>query len=238
MKQRIQIILIVAIFVAGVRLAYILYERHEERVEDAKKTAAAAAPVNPDYLVFPKKLRPYDLKSAGDLTKQPVWVKVGYSITYFPYDSAARHADFAHEAGLLLPIERLAIKNVVTDTFPKNPGERQLMAVFVKDGKTYAFSVGVVKGDDFHIYSDDMLFIEDPHELYKHWPKEVWDAIDKHEVASGMNEIQANFAIGLGVPEGSGEGADKTLNYPNGGKPLSITYRNGKVVEIKPGAST
>src|SRR5580698_11427483 len=112
MKQRIQIILIVAIFVAGVRLAYILYERHEERVEDAKKTAAAAAPVNPDYLVFPKKLRPYDLKSAGDLTKQPVWVKVGYSITYFPYDSAARHADFAHEAGLLLPIERLAIKNV------------------------------------------------------------------------------------------------------------------------------
>jgi hypothetical protein len=238
MKQRIQIILIVAIFVAGVRLAYILYERHEERVEDAKKTAAAAAPVNPDYLVFPKKLRPYDLKSAGDLTKQPVWVKVGYSITYFPYDSAARHADFAHEAGLLLPIERLAIKNVVTDTFPKDPGERQLMAVFVKDGKTYAFSVGVVKGDDFHIYSDDMLFIEDPHELYKHWPKEVWDAIDKHEVASGMNEIQANFAIGLGVPEGSGEGADKTLNYPNGGKPLSITYRNGKVVEIKPGAST
>jgi hypothetical protein len=238
MKQRIQIILIVAIFVAGVRLAYILYERHEERVEDAKKTAAAAAPVNPDYLVFPKKLRPYDLKSAGDLTKQPVWVKVGYSITYFPYDSAARHADFAHEAGLLLPIERLAIKNVVTDTFPKNPGERQLMAVFVKDGKTYAFSVGVVKGDDFHIYSDDMLFIEDPHELYKHWPKEVWDAIDKHEVAPGMNEIQANFAIGLGVPEGSGEGADKTLNYPNGGKPLSITYRNGKVVEIKPGAST
>ena len=59
-----------------------------------------AAPTNPDYLVFPKRLRPYDLKSAQDLSKQPVWVKVGYSITYFPYDG--RHADAAHEGGLLL----------------------------------------------------------------------------------------------------------------------------------------
>ena len=29
---------------------------------------------------------------------------------------------------------------------------------------------------------------------------------------------------------------DKTLNYPNGGKPMSVTYRNGKVEEIKAGA--
>ena len=41
--------------------------------------------------------------------------------------------------------------------------------MFVKDGKSYAFSIGVVKGEEFQIYSDDMLFIEDPHELYKHW---------------------------------------------------------------------
>ncbi len=238
MKQKIQIILIIAIVVTGVRLAYILYERHQERIEDARKAAAAAAPVNPDYLIFPKKLHPYDLKSASQLTQQPVWVKVGYSITYFPYDATKHHTDFAHEAGMLAPIERLEIKKVVTDTFPKDTGEKQVMAVFAKDGKTYAFSIGVVKGDDYHIYSDDMLFIEDPHELYKHWPKDVWYSIDKHEVKPGMNEIQANFAIGLGVPEGSGDGADKTLNYPNGGKPLRITYRDGKVEEIKSGMST
>ena len=112
------------------------------------------------------------------------------------------------------------------------------MAVFAKNGKTYAFSIGVVKGDDYHIYSDDMLFIQDPHELYKHWSKDVWDAIDKHEVQPGMNEIQANFAIGIGVPEGSGDGADKTLNYPNGGTPVSISYHNGRAEEIKAGTGT
>jgi hypothetical protein len=236
MKQKIQIMLVVAMLAAGLRLAYILYQRHEYAVQDARKPIDA--PVNPDYLVFPKKLRPYDLKSAQQLTAQPVWVKVGYSITYFPYDSATHHVDFAHEAGMLLPIERLEIKNVVTDVFPNSPGEKQVMAVFGKNGKSYAFSIGVVKGDDFQIYSDDMLFIEDPHELYKHWSKDVWDSIDKHEVKPGMNEIQANFAIGLGVAEGSGEGTDKTMNYPNGGNPLRVTYRNGKVEEIKPGTST
>lgn len=237
MKQRIQIILIVAIFVAGVRLAYILYERHEERIEDAKKAAAAAAPVNPDYLVFPKKLRPYDLKSAGDLTKQPVWVKVGYSITYFPYNTAAHHADFGHEAGLLLPIERLEIKSVVTDVFPKDPGEKQVMAVFVMDGKTYAFSVGVMKGDDFHIYSDDMLFIEDPHELYKHWPADIWQAVDQHEVKPGMSELQANFALGMGVPDSGGSTIEKTVRYPDGGKPMVVVFHDGKAVEIHPDAA-
>src|ERR1700732_2479183 len=117
MKKKIQIILAAAMLVAGLRLAYILYERHQYAIQDAKKAAATTTPVNPDYLVSPKKLRPYDLKSAQQLTQQSVWVKVGYSITYFPYDSVAHHADFALEAGLLLPIERLEIKNVVTDTF-------------------------------------------------------------------------------------------------------------------------
>jgi hypothetical protein len=232
MKQKIQIVLVISMIAAGLRLAYILYERHEAQVQDANKPEVA--PTNPDYLVFPKKLRPYDLKSAQDLTKQPVWVKVGYSITYFPYDS--HRTDFTHEAGLLLPIERLEIKRVVMDVFPKAPDEKQVMAVFVKDGNRYAFSIGVVKGEDFQIYSDDMLFIEDPHELYKHWPKDIWDAIDKHEVKPGMNEIQVNFALGIGTANGSDDRVDKTLNYPNGGKPRSVTYRNGKVEEIKAGA--
>jgi len=232
MKQRIQILLLLSMFVAGLRLAYILYERHENQVREATKPAPVTA--DPDFLVSPKMLHPYDLKSAQELTRQPAWVKVGYSVTYFPY--VARHADFAHPAGLLLPIERVEIESVVTGVFPKAAGEKQVMAVFAKNGRTYAFSIGVVKGETFEIYSDQMLFVEDPHELYKRWPKEVWESIDKHEVKPGMNEIQVNFALGMGTAAGSGEGADKTLNYPNGGKPFRVTYRNGKVEEIKAGA--
>jgi hypothetical protein len=222
----------VAILISGARLAYILYQRHESRVELAKKQPP---PLNADYYVTPKKLYPYDLKSAGQLTQQPAWVKVGYAYTYYPYDPARHHAGFAHEAGKLLPIEKLQIKDVISDTAPQSPGERQVMAVFEKDGKSYAFSIGSIKGADYKFYSDDMLFIQDPHQLYNHWPADVWDAIDKHEVKPGMSELQADFAVGLGIPDRSGEPGNRTVAYPNGGNSLTVTYRDDKAIAIKPG---
>ena len=225
----------VAILVSGVRLAYILYLRHESRIEQAKKQAP---PLNPDYYVIAKKLYPYDLKSARQLTEQPVWVKVGYAYTYYPYESARHRVDFAHEAGKLLPLEKLQIEDVISSATPDSPGELQVLAVFENSGKTYAFSIGSIKGIDYKFYSDDMLFIEDPHELYKHWPAEVWEAIDKHQVKPGMSELQTDFAVGLGIPEKSGEPGNRTVKYPNGGNPLSITYRADKAAEIKPGAGS
>jgi hypothetical protein len=124
----------------------------------------------------------------------------------------------------------------VTDVSPGSPDQRQLIAVFEKDNKTYAFPIGSVRKKEYQIYSDEMLYIEDPHQLYKHWPSDIWEAIDRHEVKPGMNEIQTDLAVGMGVPERSDNAAFKTVNYPNGGKPLKITYRDGKAVEIKPGA--
>ena len=224
--------MVVAILVSGTRLAYILYERHESQVEQARKQPP---PLNPDYYVTPKKLYPYDLKSARQLTLQPVWAKVGYANTYYPYDQARHRVDFSHEAGRLLPIEKLQIKEVVSATSPDASGEPQVVAVFEKDGKTYGFPIGSVKGGEYKFYSDDMLFVQDPHELYKHWSVDIWGAIDQHQVKAGMNELQASFAIGLGIPEKSGEPGNRTVNYPNGGNPLSITYSNDKAAEIKPG---
>src|SRR5579863_7035763 len=138
LKQRLQLVMVVAILVSGTRLGFILYERHQSQIEQAKKQAP---PLNPDYYVTPKKLYPYDLKSARQLTQQPVWAKVGYDYAYFPYDLARRHADFTHEAGKLLPLEKLQIKDVVTDNTPQSADERQVLAVFEKDSKTYAFSI-------------------------------------------------------------------------------------------------
>jgi hypothetical protein len=235
LKQRLQLVMIVAILVSGARLAYILYERHESRVEQAKRQSIA---LNPDYYVTPKKLYPYDLKSAHQLTQQPVWVKVGYAYTYYPYDPARHRVDFSHEAGKLLPIEKLQIKDVISEDTPQSPGERQVMAILEKDGKTYAFSIGSLKGADYKFYSDEMFFIEDPHELYKHWPSDIWDAIDKHQIKPGMSELQADFAVGLGIPEKSGGPGNRTVNYPNGGNAISVTYQNDKAVGIKAGPSS
>ena len=84
---------------------------------------------------------------------------------------------------------------------------------FALEGKDYAAPIGAEKGGDFKIYSDDIFFIEDPRELYKHWPADVWQKIDAHEVQAGMSELQASFAIGLGIPEGSGDYGWRTLHY-------------------------
>src|ERR1700723_2347593 len=94
-KQKLQLALLLAMAVAGVRAGYILYQRHEDTVAaEKKKLADNAGYSNPDYYVSPKKLYPYDLKSAKQLTEQPVWVKEGYRYTYSRYNPAAGKADF------------------------------------------------------------------------------------------------------------------------------------------------
>lgn len=235
-KQRIQLALVVAMVVAGLRAGYILYQRHEDLVEAEKqKQARNVGYSNPDYYVAPKKLYPYDVKSAKQLTQQPVWVKEGYRYTYFPYDAARKQVDFAHDAGLLLPIEKVAITDVVT-AMPAGKGQRrQVMAVFQKDGKSYAVPIGFEADEQYAIYSDEMFFIEDPRDLYKHWSADVWQSVEQHEVKPGMNEMQADFAIGMGVPEAGDTSEQKTVRYPNGGKPLVIVYKDGKASEIKAG---
>ena len=53
-----------------------------------------------------------------------------------------------------------------------------------------------------------------------------------------MSELQANFALGIGLLESGGDSTDRTLDYPNGGKPIKISYHSGKVVDITPGPAS
>ncbi len=233
-KKRIQIALALAIVVAGVRAGYILYQRHEDFVAAQKQEQAKQAGYsNADYYVSPKKLHPYDLKSAQQLTEQPVWVKEGYRYTYYRYVPVVKSVDFAHEAGLLGPIERMEIKDVMAVAAPG--GRRQVVATFEKDGHSYAVPIGFETEGRYKIYSDEMFYVEDPHELYKHWPADVWQAVAQHEVKPGMNELQADFAVGMGSLDAGSTSTERTLRYANGGKPLVVIFRDGKAAEIKPG---
>src|SRR5271165_2423720 len=131
----IQLVLLVAIVAAGLRLYFYLRDRQTGLVEEKKPEVA----LDPDYYVTPKKLHPQDLKDAKELTRQPVWVRDGYRYAYFPYSA---HIDFDHEAGTLGPLEKLTIKDVVVDRTPSSETQKQVLAVFEKDGKRYAFSIG------------------------------------------------------------------------------------------------
>ena len=233
-KQRIQIALALAVVVAGVRAGYILYERHEDNLAAQKQAEAKKIGYsNADYYVVPKKLYPFDLKSAKQLTEQPVWVKEGYRYTYYRFVPVVKSVDFSHEAGLLGPIERLEIKDVMAVAAPG--GRKQVVATFEKDGHSYAVPIGFENDGQYKIYSDEMFYVEDPHELYKHWPADVWQAITQHEVKPGMNELQADFAVGMGTLDAGSSSAERTLHYANGGKPLVVIYRDGKAAEIKAG---
>jgi hypothetical protein len=233
-KKRIQIALALAVLVAGVRAGYILYQRHEDFIAAQKQQAAKNAGYsNQEYYVTPKKLYPFDLKSARQLTQQPVWVKEGYRYTYYHYVPSGKTVDFADEAGLLGPLERLEIKDVIAVAAPG--GKKQVVATFEKDGKSYAVPIGFENDGQYKIYSDEIFYVEDPHELYKFWPADAWQAIAQHEVKPGMDELQADFAVGMGVPDAGATSADKTVRYPNGGKPLAVNYSGGKAVEIKAG---
>jgi hypothetical protein len=242
LKRKIQYILAIAIVIAAVRTGYILEKRHSSRAP-ATEQKPAPPPLDADYYVAPKKLHAYDLKSARQLAQQPVWVKDGYRYTFFPYNPATRTVDFEHEAGLLWPLQKLDIKDVVLVPAPESArerlpggavlrGQKQVMALFDQDGKHFSVPVGNELNGDYKIYADEMLFIQDPRRLYKHWPADVWEAVDKHQVKPGMNELQADFAVGMGTPEPSNEDGVKTVKYPDGGKPLRVTFRDGRAVEI------
>jgi hypothetical protein len=234
LQKKLQIFLVIAIVIAGGRAAYIVYERHEAMKEDAQPKQETA--LKADFYITPKKLHAYDVKSTRQLTEQPVWAKYGYQLTYYPYDRERRKTDFGHESGTLLPLQKLQIQDVVTEVAPQAPGTKQVLAVFSLEGNGYAVPIGAEKGGDFKLRSDDMFFLEDPHDLYKHWAPDVWQKIDVHEVQKGMSELQASFAIGGGSAEGSGEYGSRTLHYSNGGTPLVITFENDKAIEITPGS--
>jgi hypothetical protein len=233
-KKRIQLALGLALIVVACRAGYILYQRHEDYLAEQKRQQARNAGYsNPDYYVTPKKLYPYDLKSAQQLTQQPVWVKEGYRYTYYRYVPVVKSVDFKHDAGLLGPIDRLDIKDVLAVAAPG--GRKQVVATFDKDGHSYAVPIGFESDGQYKIYSDEMFYVEDPHQLYKFWPADVWQAIEQHEVKAGMNELQADFAVGMGVPDAGASSDEKTVHYPDGGKPLVVVYQGGKATDVKAG---
>jgi hypothetical protein len=247
-RKWLQLTLLIFLALAAIRFALIYRSRHQPG--PTARQERLNSQLNPDYYVVPRKLRPYNLESARQVTKQPVWVKEGYKYTYYPYDTARKRANFDQEAGTLGPIEKIQIKDLVQQKGPPPPPQvftgaegqpikvRQapldlLLAVFEKDGKEFVVPIGSVKSGNYSIYFDEIFYIQDPHDLYKHWTADVWQSIDRHEIKPGMNEIQAVFAVGMGTPEPpKGDPSEKIVHYPNGGKPLAVTYRDGKAEKI------
>jgi hypothetical protein len=116
--------------------------------------------------------------------------------------------------------------------------QKQVMAVFERAGEpgSYAVSIGTNMGDNYSFPSvNDMFFFEDPHELYKHWPADIWSAIEQHQAKQGMNELQAAFALGADASVGPGDYGNRTVEYANNGKPVTLIFEKNKATSVTEG---
>lgn len=239
-KKRTRITIGVLLVLLFIRLGFILYQRHEANKPAEKKVTYSS---NMDDYVIPPKIHPYDLKSAAkELVGKTVWVRAGNSVHYYPFAAATHTADLKHEKDILPPLAKLQIKDIIAQKNSAGPlaegqvavVQKQALAIFQMgdDPGTYAVPIGTGNGDDYEFTVNDLFFFADPHELYKHWPPETWQAIDSHQAKQGMNEIQVAMALGT-VATGSGEYGNRTLEFDNNGHPVSVTFANNKATNVK-----
>lgn len=229
--KRTQIILVILLVIALIRVAFIFYDRMHE-TETPKSQPVSRYKVTLDDYVTPKKLFPYDLKSARELVGKSVWVRVGNKLAYYSYRPATHGVDFSRRSGLLGPLEKVEIKDVIGQ---KVHGQSQVMAIFVKPDANaeYAVSIGTVDQGYYTFNINDIFFIEDPHGLYNHWPAEVWNAIDHHEARTGMNELQVSFALGADMRATAGDYGNRTVEYTNAGKVTTVVFSDNHAVTVR-----
>jgi len=192
-----------------------------------------------DDLAVVREFSPVHFEDTLRLQGTTVWMKNGYTMPYFKFEGG--HVEFNKRAGVIPSAQQLDVKKIVKSAVPPavddgmSHGNRQALAVFALPGSPdlYAIAIGAMDGSEETYYPDILFFYDDPHTIYDHWPKEVWAAIDAHQVKPGMSELETRMAIGQKMhPDGQTEG-DRTVTYDQDGKHWTITYVGNKATEIK-----
>ena len=237
--QAIGLLTLAVLLIAGGRLLYVFHERNEPGVPKAQ---APQRLLTEDDVVQPKKMYIADLKSAKELAGKPVWVQAGYALDYYPY--AGGRVEFVHPAGVLPSVQQLSIEKVITERAPANLatrfplGDKQVFAVFKMPGdmKEYATAMGTINnrggGADETYYCDDIFYYQDPHTMYRHWPADVWQAVDQHHPKAGMNELQVAMALGTIQQSDSSNYGNRTVTYDVGGKKWAVSFVKNRATTV------
>jgi len=226
---------VVLVLVVGVRVGLIYRERNKPMVMKAPEREKIAD----DDLVFLKQKRPSSIKDVKELVGSTVWVSAGGQLDFYPY--AGHQANYGKAAGTLLGAEPLVVKDFVEQVAPKSAtfripgGDKQVLMVFTKpnDKKEYAAPMGYRQAGQYTFYTDEVLFYDDPHELYKHWGPEIWKAVDEHRVILGMNERQVQLALGQVSKSTSKDYGNRMVVFANLGHVQAVTFVMNKVTAFR-----
>ena len=234
--QKILISILITLTIGGIYLFSVWRHRQNPGVigqPDSSQT------LSQDELVVMRAFFPVHFEDTLRLEGTTVWMKNGYIMPYYPYTGG--HVQFAKRVGLIAAAQRLDVKKIVKQAVPAaedngiGHGSRQVFAVFALPGGAalYATPIGAIQGNEEAYFCDMLFYYDDPHTIYDHWPKNVWAAIDAHQVKMGMSEVETRMAIGRNLQvDGSKEG-DRTVTYDQAGKHWTVTYVGNQATVIK-----
>jgi hypothetical protein len=226
---------VVLVLAVGVRVGLIYRERNAPAVQ----APPVREKIADDDLVFLKKMRPSSLADVKALKGSTVWISAGGQLDFYPYVGHA--VQYGKSVGTLLGAEPVVVKDMVEQVAPKAAtfripgGDKQVSMVFTRanDTKEYAVPVGYRQAGQYTFYTDEILFYDDPHELYKHWGPEIWKAVDAHQVILGMNERQVELALGQVSNSTSKDYGNRMVVFANLGKPMAVTFVDNKVTAFR-----
>lgn len=195
--------------------------------------------ITQDDLVIPRKMYIDDLKSAKALDGKTVWLQAGYQLDYYPY--RGHLPVFGHREGPLPSIQELHVVDVVEAATPPNwvsripRGAKNIFLIVRKPGhpEEYAVPMGTVDEGNEKFYMDELLYYDDPHTLYNYWPKNVWQAIDGHQVVPGMSELETMMAVGQVADSDSSDYGNRTVTYTAGDRKITVTFVKDKATHIQ-----
>jgi hypothetical protein len=234
--QKALIITLITFAIGGVYLL-VVFEHRKNPGAIGQNTQQQNA--SPDDFAVVRTMLPTSFDDALKLQNTSVWMKNGYTMPYYPYESG--RIVFAKRLGVIPSAQRLDIKKVIKAVPPAqvddgiSHGSRQVFAIFTmpNDTNLYATVIGAIDAGQEQYFSDVLFYYDDPHTIYDNWPKDVWAVIDAHQVKPGMSELQTRMAIGQKTQtDGSTEG-NRTVTYDQNGKKWIITYADNRATTIR-----
>jgi hypothetical protein len=219
--------------------AIYLFSVWKQRQDPGVVAQSSAQKLSADDLAVVRELFPAHFEDTIQLEGSTVWMKNGYTISYFP--ATFSRIDFAHPAGVLPSIQRLEIKKILKSAVPASlddgvgHGSQQVFAVFALPGQSrlFALPIGVIDGDDEAYYCDVLFFYDDPHTIYDNWSKDTWAAIDAHQVKPGMSELQTRLAIGQNMHPSSSQQGNRTIAFNQASKHWTVTFVDNRATTIQ-----
>lgn len=236
-KKLLLVFTAIMVVAVAVRVGLLMKTRHDDAT--VKVADEPSHHLTQDDYIVPRKMYPNSMADVRTLDGKRIWAFASGQMESFP--ATPTHVDFAHSAGLLQGAEPLDVTNFIEQVAPAKlytrvpRGDAQVLMLFHKPSapaKLFGTAVGYREGKNYTFYMDEAYFYDDPHVLYKHWPADIWRAVDAHQAVVGMNELQAQLALGQVSKPGEGAVNNRTVIYDNNSHPVTITFEHGKATKV------